>query len=369
MIRSSQVMLAAALAAVSLFGCSESPGPRGEEARAAIPILTADVRKAPEENYVTAYGLVRPDREAGLSFKISGLIKSIAVDTGDIVAEGDTLAELDAREIDADARRVRAAVVKATRDVERLKPLAEKGFTSRQTIQDAQTSLDLALAERARVEFNRSLSKITASADGVVLARHAEPNEIVSPGIPILTVSQGGRGFIMKAGLADRDVARIRIGALAHVTLDAFPGVNIPGHVRRIAATSEARTGTFEIELALEGAPEGTASGFIGEAKIEPAATGEAVPLAVPATAILEGHGSTANVYVVDENTMTVRQVRIGIGRVSGEEVVVTYGLKAGDRVVSAGAPYLREGAAVRVVTDLKAARIETATGPDTARP
>jgi len=361
-------VLVAALGAFALAGCGEEDS-RTAEAETAIPILVSEVRPAPEAGFVTAYGLVRPDREAELSFKISGLVRSIAVDAGDIVRKGDTLAELDMREIDADARRANAAAIKAKRDVDRIAPLLENGYVSRQRMQDAQTAYDMALAERSRVEFNRSLSKIVAPSDGVVLSRQSEPNEIVNPGQPILTVSQGGGGFILKAGLADRDVARIRLDARASVTLDAFPGVTIGGTVRRIAAASEARTGTFEIEVALDTAPEGTASGFIGVAQIEPADESAAAALAVPATAILEGHGAVANVYLLDRASMTVRQKRIGIGRISGDEVIVTDGLKAGDQVVSAGAPYLHDGVKVRVVTDLKAARAETALADEAARP
>lgn len=358
----SRVASVAALSMFLLAACGEDPAEKEAAVTPeAIPVQVAEVRLAPEASYVTAYGMVRPDLDAVLSFKISGLVKHIAVDLGDRVKKDDVLAELDMREIGAEARRAAAAAAKAKRDVERLKPLAEKGFASRAAIQDAETAYTLALAERQRVEFNRQLSTITAPADGVVLSRMAEPNEIVSAGAPILTVSQGGGGFILKAGLADRDVAKIRIGAKAHVTLDAFPSKEIEGSVRRIAAASEARTGTFEIEVTLDEVPEGTASGFIGMARIEPASTDETAGLAIPATAILEGHGSTANVYVVDEETMTVRQVRVAIGHITGEEVIVTSGVKEGQRVVSAGAPYLREGAKIRVVTDLKAARAETA--------
>jgi len=349
--------LITAFSVLFLSGCGEDPGESQEAAQAPIPVQVAEVRQAPDTNDVTVYGIVRSEREGVLSFKTSGLIKSIAVDEGDRVAKGDVLAELDMREIDADARRAAAAATKAKRDAERLKPLFEKGFASRQAIQDAETAYAQALSERTRVEFNRTLSRITAPADGVVLARAAEPNEIVNPGQPILTVSQGGGGFIMKAGLADRDVARIRIGAAARVTLDAFPEREIAGTVRRIAAASEARTGTFEVEIALSETPEGTASGFIGKARITPERSGGAPLLAVPASAILEGHGATANVYVVDEETMTVRQKRIGASSLSGGDVTVTHGLSEGDRVVSAGAPYLREGAKIRIVSDLKAAR------------
>ncbi|MBX3506361.1 MAG: efflux RND transporter periplasmic adaptor subunit [Parvibaculum sp.] len=368
MAASPRLVLVAILSAGLLAGCGEEAnGKAAAEAETAVPVQVAPVRPAPEAEDVTAYGIVRPDREAVLSFKIAGLVKSIAVDRGDLVRKGDVLAELDLREIAAESSRAASAVEKAKRDVERLRPLAEKGFASRQTIQDAETALDVATAERARVEFNRSLSRIVAPADGVVLTRLAEPNEIVNPGVPILTVSQGGGGFIMKAGLADRDVARIRIGATAQVAIDAFPGESFTGTVRRISAASEVRTGTFEVEIELAGLPEGTASGFIGQARIEPARAAEnAANLAIPATAILEGHGSSANVYVVDEASMTVRPARVQVSHLMGENIIVTGGLKEGDRVVSAGAPYLRPGAKIKVVTDLKAAR---AAAPETAQP
>lgn len=369
---SRQLMLGALLCGGLLAACGEAPGEAAEAGaeNASVPVLVAAARPAPEANDITAYGIVRPDREAILSFKISGLVKAIPADKGDLVKKGDVLAELDQREIEADARRAAAALAKTNRDVERLKPLAEKGFASRQAIQDAETAYEQALSERTRVEFNRSLARITAPADGVVLERAAEPNEIVNPGQPILVVSQGGGGFIMRAGLADREVARIRLGAEARVTLDAFPGKELGGTVRRIAAASEARTGTFEVEIELGEAPAGTASGFVGQARIEPVQSeesGASRALAIPASAILEGHGSTANVYVVDERTMTVRPVRIGVSHLSGSDVIVTSGLEPGERVVSAGAPYLRPGAKIRIVTDLKAA--QAANAMETAQP
>ncbi|MBA4210467.1 MAG: hypothetical protein C0454_13150 [Parvibaculum sp.] len=354
-----RLAMAAVLGAGLLAGCGDNAnGSAAAEAETAVPVEVAVARPAPEAASVTAYGIVRPDREAVLSFKIAGLVKSIAVDRGDLVKRGDVLAELDLREIAAESSRAASAVEKAKRDVERLRPLAEKGFASRQTIQDAETAYDVATADRARVEFNRSLSRIVAPADGVVLTRLAEPNEIVNPGEPILTVSQGGGGFIMKAGLADRDVARIRLDAPAQVTLDAFPGRSFAGTVRRISAASEARTGTFEVEIELADLPGNAASGFIGQARIEPLQDEEAqAVLAIPATAILEGHGSAANVYIVDEATMTVRQARVEVSRLMGGDIIVTDGLDEGSRVVSAGAPYLRPGAKIRIVSDLRASR------------
>jgi RND family efflux transporter MFP subunit len=354
-------LLAGALA-LMLAACGQQDG-KAAEAEPAVPVIVAPARAAPDADDVVAYGMVRSDKEAALSFKIGGLIKTLKVDTGDRVKKGQVLAELDQREIDAQARRAATTVEKSRRDLDRIEPLLAKGFVSRQRVQDARSALDLAIADRQSVEFNRSLATITAPSDGVVLSRHADINEIVAAGTPVLTVSQGSSIYILKAGLSDRDVARLDVGDRARIALDAFPDQSLDGTVRRVSATSDASTGTFEIEIALGSVPPGTESGFMGEARIASRALNTKT-VAIPASAILEGHGSTATVYTLDPATSTAHRTRIAIARIDGDEVLVSGGLDVGTQVVSAGAPYLREGAKVKIVTDLTA---ETGkTGPRT---
>lgn len=358
-------VLAILSAGLTLSACGEKQDEAAAGERNAVPVLLATARLAPESSDVMAYGQLRSDKEAGLSFKIAGLVKTLKVDTGDRVTKGEILAELDQREINAESARAAYATEKARRDLARLEPLLAKGFVSQQRVQDAKSALDMAVADRQRVEFDRSLARIVAPADGIVLTRHADINEIVAAGAPVLTVSQGTSGYILKAGVSDRDVAQLAIGDPARVALDAFPDKPVAGTVRRMSAMSDARTGTFEIEIALDGVPAGAESGFMGEARITPRTKPvSAGHFAIPASAILEGHGSTANIYVYDPTHSTVRLARVSVGNISGDEVVVTAGLAADAQVVSAGAPYLRDGAKVKVVTDLAAER--PAAGPRT---
>ncbi|MDR3500252.1 MAG: efflux RND transporter periplasmic adaptor subunit [Parvibaculum sp.] len=339
--------------AMLLAGCGQGEGAKAANAEPPVPVLVSAVREAPEAANVIAYGTVRSDKEGALSFKIGGLIKSLKVDTGDRVKKGQILAELDQREIDAEASRASVQVEKARRDLDRIAPLLEKGFVSRQRVQDAKSNYDMAVADRQTVEFNRSLATITAPADGVVLQRHSDVNEIVAAGAPVLTVSQGSTGYILKAGLSDRDVARLALGSRARVMLDAFPGVTLDGVLRRISATSDEKTGTFEVEIALQNVPQGAESGFMGEARIAAKPVPGRTNVAIPASAILEGHGGTATVYRLDPATSTAELVRVTVAGVDGDDVLISDGLAPGAEVVSAGAPYLRDGAKVKIVTDL----------------
>jgi len=347
------------LAGLALTACGEGDAPKEAEAPA-TPVMVASVRTAPESADVIAYGIVRSDKEGAMGFKIGGLLKVLNVDAGDRIRKGEVLAELDQREIDAEAARAKAAAEKASRDLARIEPLLKKGFVSQQKVQDAQSALAMAQADRRRVEFDRSLATIIAPADGVVLARHADINEIVAPGTPVLTISQGTTTYILKAGLSDRDVAQLAVGDKAEVTLDAFPGKTVQGALRRIGAMSDDKTGTFEIEVALDTVPDGVGSGFMGMARIRPGAETKAGSnaskvLAIPASAILEGHGQSATVYVIDDKTGTAHLARVTVAGIEGEDMLISSGLTEGAQVVSAGAPYLRDGAKVKIVTDLAA--------------
>ena len=342
------------LALVPLGGCGPTENKDAEAKAPAIPVLVSTVTKAPGAEDVSAYGIIRSDKEAGLSFKIAGLIKSLDADTGDHVKKGQVLARLDQREIDAQSARAQANAAKARRDLARIEPLLKNGFISQQRIDDARSAAAVANADLRQIEFNRSLATITAPSDGVVLSRHADLNEIVAAGAPVLTVSQGATGFIFKAALSDSAVAKLKIGDAAQVWLDAFKDQPVKGHVRRLSAMSDAQTGTFGIEIMLDETPAGVESGFIGKARIAPSGTTtDTTTLAIPASAILEGHGATAIVYVVDEKTMTAHLTRVTLNGLQDDQVLVTKGLKAGDKVVSAGAPYLRDGVGVDIVTDL----------------
>ncbi len=339
---------------LGLAACGDKPEAKAPvQAEKTIPVRVATVQAAPDADMIHAYGAIRPASEARLSFKIGGMVNTIAVDQGDRVTKGQILAALDMREIDSHAKRAALAVQKAKRDVDRMAPLAAKGFASTQRMEDVRTAYDAARAEQAAVEFDRSLAQITAPADGVVLMRHVDEREMVGAGAPIITVSSGSGSYVLKAGLSDRDVARIRIGDAAIIRLDAFDGAALTGRVARIAAASDPRSGTFETEIAMDETDHQLTSGFMGVAQVSPSIPGEnANASSIPASAILEGHGAQASVFVIDPQTNMARRQRISVGPVSGDQIIVTGGLARGDIVVIAGAVYLRDGLKVNMVEE-----------------
>ena len=240
---------------------------------------------------------------------------------------------------------VRSAVVKAQRDHARILALHADSLAPLAQLQDAATALELTRADLQTASVNRRYAMVVAPAAGRVLRRSAEPGQTLAAGAPVVVVGGTTGGMVLRVGLADRDVVRVRIGTPATVRLDAFPGRELTGRVRQIAGAATPGTGTYPVEVALDDAS-GLTAGLIGTATI--AAAGRGTLPTVPVDALLEADGDRASVFVVHGDRARRRAVRVAT--IQDGRVAVREGLDGASSVVVAGAPYLSDGAAVRVL-------------------
>jgi RND family efflux transporter MFP subunit len=154
---------------------------------------------------------------------------------------------------------------------------------------------------------------------------------------------------VVKVPLADDDVARIRQNDKATITFSGLKPVEAA--VSRIAAKADGRTGAFDVELRVTATDEPLRSGMIGQARIAPGNNGFVVKtIAIPAMALLEGRGDAAAVFVVDDKGRAQR-VSVRIGGFADGQVLIAEGIASGMRVVTSGAPYLRNGQAVTITS------------------
>jgi len=312
----------------------------------AIPVRTASVTTERLAPPVVATGVLAPKEEIALAFKVGGVVTRVLVDEGHTVRAGDTLALLDLREIDAAVTQARSAAEKAERDLARARRLYADSVATLEQVQNAQTGLDVARAALETASFNRRYAVIVAPAAGVILRRSVEPGELMAPGATALTLGSHARGVVVRAGLADRDVMRVRSGDRAVVRFDALPGRDFEGRVTEIAATADRATGTFAVEVSLAGAS-GLVSGLVGRVEIHPAS--RATVTLVPVEALLEADGTSGTVYALAADGRTASRHRVSIAFLDGDRVAVTAGLDGVSTVITDGAAYLDDGDAVRV--------------------
>ncbi|MFO1428671.1 MAG: efflux RND transporter periplasmic adaptor subunit [Candidatus Competibacteraceae bacterium] len=335
---------------VLLFGlpaCREQATPPGPAARL-TPVVVSPVQTVTFKRAIDSVGVLAAKDEHRLSFKVGGVIEQIMVEAGDRVQRGQVLARLKPTEIDAQVHQAEEAYTKAKRDLERMQKLRDKGVVSVEQMQDAQTNESIASAALKTTLFNRSLADILAPVDGVVLEKLASVNEITNPGTPILVIAAEESGYVLRVGLIDRDVVRIRRGDSATVSFDAFPEKTFKATVSEVAAAADPRTGTFRTELRIEAGGQRLFTGLIGRARITPATTSSSSALAVPIEALLEANGSQAYVFTLEATTGAVRKRPVRVGDIHGALAVVE-GLEPGDVVVKEGAAYLEDGARISI--------------------
>jgi len=333
------------LLSLALAACSRG---RAETAaiRDAVAVRLAPVTVERVARPVRATGLLGPKEEVPLSFKVGGVVGRVWVDEGQAVAAGDTLAALELSEIDADVARTRSAADKAERDLARAQRLFADSVATLEQVQNAETGRDVAAAELQAVTFNRRYAVIVAPAAGVILRRSAEPGQLVQVGTSVLTFGSRARGIVVRAALADRDVVRVRRGDAAVVRFDALPDLVLQGSVTEIAAAADPATGTYRVEMAMRGAA-GLATGLVGQVEIRPRA---AQPMfVVPVEAVLEADGARGTVFVLSADGKRAERRAVTIGFLDGDRVAIVAGLDGVRSVVTDGAAYLDDGAAVRV--------------------
>ena len=367
MVRAPSPSLSAALLgglAVLFFGLVSS-GCSGSASAAPTPVAPGEapvrVRLAPvvtEEvaRPVRASGTLAGKQEVRLSTKVGGVVQTVSVDEGRKVKRGQVLAALDLSEIGPLVAQAREAREKAVRDLERAKQLHADEVATRVQLQDATTGYEVADAAWRAAAFNQRQATVLAPSDGRILKRMVEPGEVVAPGQPLFLFASAEGGWVVRMGLADRDVVRVKEGDSADVTLDAYPGRTFRARVSEVASAATPGVGTAEVELALElRFADGTEvprllSGLSAKAVVMPSER-QAVQL-VPVEALLEGDGEVASVFTLAEDGRTARRQRVRVAFLSGADgrAALSEGPGGGTRVITDGVAFLRDGQAVAVV-------------------
>ena len=346
--------------AAAIAGChAASPDPAAAEKKAAvgggaaIAVKLAAVTAGPVDRPIHGTGVVRSKSEADLSFKVGGVVTSVLVEEGARVKRGQVLARLDPTEVDAALRQAKEGAAKAERDRDRVRRLHASGALPVAELENAETAVSLSRAAVDAATFNVRRSVIVAPDDGRVDRRMLEPGEIVAPGRPAFHVSGSSRGAIVKIGLVDRDVLRVREGDEARVILDAKPDDPMTGRVAQIATVATSGVGTFDVEVLLDASAAGSASGVNGlpsglTAKVE-IRHAEQVAGIVPIGALVEGDGADAAVFVAEQGHAKRVPVKLAF-LLDGRAALAAAPFAPGSTVIEAGAAQLEDGSLVRVL-------------------
>ena len=341
-----------------LAACTAEAPPPGESTAVSatdLDILTVRVATVGEaaatDSSIRTTGVLVSKNLAKPSFKIGGVVAAVNVAEGDRVRKGQRLASLNPTEIDAGRAQAQLAVEKAERDLRRITNLYQDSVATRRQLDDSRTALDVAKQQLESVDFNRSYTVARAPISGTVLQKLVNPGEITGPGQPVCIIQGTARAdWRVRVALTDAEWSRVQEGDAVEVTFDAYPDTPLDATIAELATTADPTGGTFAAEMRLR-LPNAVrpAAGLVARVVIPTdnmdAATGTTVSL----TALAEADSREAVVFVAGDDDRVERRI-VQLGALTGTRARILAGLRAGERVVTDGAGWLRDGDRVRIV-------------------
>ena len=299
---------------------------------------------------ITATATIEPDQDrlAQVAPRIAGRITSAPAKLGDLVRPGQVLATLDSVEVgesSASLQQAQADLRIAETELKRIEPLAADEIIPRKDLLRARADRDKAAAavraagDRLRVlggapgdGARASSFSVTAPFAGSVIEKKAVLGTLASPEAAIFTIADLSRVWI-QAALPEASLAKVAVGAVARVTVPAYPGQTFQGRVAYIGAGLDKETRTASARIEVANTDGRLKPQMFATAAIEAAgAKREVISLPDAAVVLIDGQPS---VFVYEQGAYVMRQVEPG-ERIGGRTVVAG-GLKAGDEVVTAG--------------------------------
>jgi len=375
--------LAGAVFLMFLGGCSKEKG--ASRATTEEPLIkgveVVAVRPESVADTFESVGTVKARQSAALSSKIIGTIVGVSVREGDHVKRGQTLIEIDSRDLAAELRGAQAAVEEANSAIKagesavsaargqrelaaatfkRYESLVAKGSVTPQEFDEVSAKYRVANAELERAEENQraagarkkqtqakvayaqtlfEYSRITAPFDGVVTAKNAEVGMLASPGVALMTVEQSGL-YRLEAQVGESLLAHVTLGMAVPVAVDAVDAA-LTGKVGEIVPAADPQSRTFTIKIDLPTHPR-LRSGLYGKASFS---RGQKQTLLLPVPAVLE-RGQLTGVFVAGHDGRAEFRL-VKTGKRYGERFEILSGLSAGERVVVKGAERIAEGSRV----------------------
>lgn len=251
-------------------------------------------------------------------------------------------AEAEVRAAQGDVQKARQGFNRAQQDVRR----ARKGEQAAHTmLQGAEGGLKAARANlfalegTGHVEGGSGLVGIAAPISGVVTERAATVGEAVERTTALLVI-ENLNTVLVSANVAEKDVARVRVGQTVRITVAAYPKQTFSGVVQSIAGRVDEKTRALAVRCLVENRDGRLKPEMFARVTLGVGAKTNA--LSVPVSA-LEEDGADRFVYVETGEGYKRRKVRVG--RVLETTVEITDGLKPGEKVVVEGVFVLKSEA------------------------
>lgn len=339
------------------------------------------VRVAAAKPYSGSRGIrysasINPYSQVNMAFKVSGYVRAILrkqgadgrtrdVQEGDRVTANTVLAWVQestyvdkVNQAKAQLAGNLAALKKARLDFARAKSLYATQSLTKPDYDAAVEELSVAIAQvnasKAQLKAaktNLDYCKLKAPMGGVILSRNIELGALVAPGTVGFVLSDTSS---VKAvfGVPGSMLNTLKLGKLLAIRTESVPNIKFQGRITAISPAANTKSRVFEVEITIPNPHNQLKPGMIGALEVEGSTAPEFI--VVPLSAVVKSSSDPTGyaLFVVEGSggSQVARIRNVKLGGVLGNMIAVDQGVKAGERVIIAGATMVVNGEKVRVI-------------------
>lgn len=352
--------MAALAMAFGLAGCGKEVAETKESVR---PVRVRPVVQAPDYLQRGFSGITRAGAVVRLSFRTGGEVEKVAVSVGDKVKQGQLIATLDSRDARLNLEKALASLEKsrvqsenAHTNLKRLRNLYEANNVpvselekARDTYANARATFDADTRSVRLLKREMTYTTLVSPMDGIVASRSVEPNENVASG-SVVAVVQAGDTIEVETGIPELWISKVRQGQGVSVSFPSIAEKTFFATVTEVAFESDSETHTYPVTLAMEATGTDIRPGMPATVVFRFKRETQGA-LMVPVHAVAEDtQGNFVYVVVEKEGAFYVERRAVTVGQMLQEGFQVTSGLVAGEKVVTAGLPFLADGKKVTLI-------------------
>ncbi|MDW7760219.1 MAG: efflux RND transporter periplasmic adaptor subunit [Acidobacteriota bacterium] len=321
----------------------------GRTAEAPISVRVETVVPGVFRHFITVQGVVESDANILVPPLSPGLVKTIRVKTGDRVAKGRILAELDAAVLESGIAEVEHGLVLAETIYERRARLWEKKIGSEIEFLQAKNNKEGLEKKLATLQEQLNLTRITAPIDGVVDEIMIKEGEMAPAGFGAFRIVRMS-GLKVKASLSENYVGRVLRGDPVGISIPVL-GREFEGRIDTVSQVIDARNRTFHVEVLLPAGEPGIKPNMLAVLTINDYTNPDA--LTIPQNVVQETGAERFLFIAVDEGgRMNAVKRTVRIGQTYDNRVEILEGLTSGDRVVTFGFQLVADGRPIAVDGD-----------------
>ena len=310
------------------------------------PVFVTDVQKQEFSDEIEALGTLQANENVDLTSSVTERITKINFESGQRVKQGDVLVEMDYAEEEALLAEEQSVLAEAERQVDRFKPLIDRGATSQSTMDAAELEAQTARSRIAAIESQINERRIIAPFDGKLGLRNVSVGVMAQPGTLITTIDDD---TVMKLDFSVPEIylPAIQEGGKIEASAKAYPDEVFEGTVQSVNSRVDPVTRAVSVRALLDNHDQRLKPGMLMRVRLYKD-TRQAI--IIPEEALVP-KGDKNYVFTLaqegDDTIANLVPIDMGARRKGGVEVLG--GVQVGDQVVTHGTMRIQDGATVKV--------------------